>query len=80
MRTAIGSMVIPLAYCATTSAHRLNLTPGAAVAPAIFAALNTSHDGRISSDEGRAYANQVLNDVPLRLQGDEHHVGYGSCL
>lgn len=47
----------------------IDLTPGVDVAPMIFAEINTDGDGRISAAEGRAYANQVLEDVVLELDG-----------
>jgi nickel/cobalt transporter (NicO) family protein len=47
----------------------IDLTPGVDVAPMMFALINTDRDGRISAREGRAYANQVLKDLSLELDG-----------
>ena len=48
---------------------KIDLTPGVQVAPALVARITTDRDGRISEEEGRAYANQVLNDVVLEADG-----------
>ena len=48
---------------------RADLTPGVDVAPLIFARINTNRDGRISDREGRAYANQVLKEIVLEVDG-----------
>lgn len=48
---------------------KMDLTPGVDVAPAIFALIDTSRDGRISSAEGSAYANQVLEEIALEVDG-----------
>jgi hypothetical protein len=50
-------------------ALELDLTPGIEVADAIFFAINTNRDGRISAREGAAYARQVLRDLTLEVQG-----------
>lgn len=47
----------------------IDLTPGVDVAPMIFALINTDRDGRISAAEGQAYAEQVLKDVVLEVDG-----------
>jgi hypothetical protein len=47
----------------------MELTPGVDVASLIFASIDTDQDGRIAADEGRAYANRVLEDVELELDG-----------
>jgi len=47
----------------------LDLTPGIALAPAVFFSVNTDRDGRISSTEGRAYSARVLSDLALDLDG-----------
>src|ERR1041384_7833664 len=53
---------------------KIDLTPGGEVAPAIFAQINTRRDGRISDAEGRAYANQVLNDIVIEVDGRKQHL------
>ena len=45
----------------------LDLTPGIALAPAVFFSINTDRDGRISSTEGRAYASRVVKELVLDL-------------
>jgi hypothetical protein len=50
-------------------ALEIDLTPGAEAAHAIFFAINTNRDGRISAQEGAAYARQVLRDLALVVQG-----------
>ncbi|SRR5258708_7873004 len=47
----------------------LNLTPGVAVFGSVFALIDLDGDGTISSAEQRAYANRVLGDVSLILDG-----------
>src|SRR5438132_8629712 len=47
----------------------IDLTPGVDVAPMIFALINTDHDGRISASEGETYANQVVKEIVLELDG-----------
>jgi nickel/cobalt transporter (NicO) family protein len=47
----------------------LDLTPGIALAPAVFFSINTDRDGRISSTEGRAYSARVLSELVLDLDG-----------
>jgi hypothetical protein len=49
---------------------KIDLTPGVDVAPAIFALINTDHDGRISEAEGTAYANRLLNDIILEVDSE----------
>ena len=48
---------------------RIDLTPGVDVAPAIFALINTDRDGSISEAEGKAYAQRLLNDFILEVDG-----------
>src|SRR5438105_14207139 len=48
---------------------KLDLTPGVDVAPMIFALINTDRDGRISPTEGLVYANQVLKETVLEIDG-----------
>ena len=47
----------------------IDLTPGAEIGPMVFALINTDRDGRISSAEGRAYANHAVRDIILELDG-----------
>lgn len=47
----------------------LYLTPGVAVAPSIIRAIDTNHDGTISSREGTAYAALVLGSCALSVDG-----------
>ena len=47
----------------------IDLTPGAEIGPMVFALINTDRDGRISSAEGRAYANHAVRDMILELDG-----------
>ena len=53
---------------------KMDLTPGIDVAPLIFALINTNHDGRISEAEGRAYANQVLKEIVVEMDGRPQHL------
>src|SRR5216684_1861950 len=47
----------------------IDLTPGVDVAPMIFALINTDHDGRISASEAHKYANQVVQETVLEIDG-----------
>ena len=47
----------------------IDLTPGVDVATAIFAMINTDHDGRISPAEAGQYANHVVQETPLEVDG-----------
>ena len=47
----------------------IDLTPGVDVAQAIFAMINTDHDGRISPSEGERYANQMVRETALEIDG-----------
>jgi hypothetical protein len=47
----------------------IQLTPGVAVLPAWMAVVDQDRDGRISPAEERAYADRVLRDVELRVDG-----------
>jgi hypothetical protein len=53
---------------------KMDLTPGVDVAPLIFALINTNRDGRISENEARAYANQVLKEAILEVDGTRQHL------
>ena len=48
---------------------KIDLTPGVDVAPAIFALINTDHDGSISATEGKAYAKRLLDDFVFQVDG-----------
>src|SRR5829696_9060245 len=48
----------------------LNLTPGVLVAPEMVALIDTDGDGEISETEGEAYANDVLRDISLEVDGE----------
>ncbi|MGA9564612.1 MAG: hypothetical protein WBS19_03725 [Candidatus Korobacteraceae bacterium] len=50
----------------------LRLTPGIAVSSAVLASIDTDGDGIISDHEKRAYADRVLADLSLSLDG--HHL------
>jgi hypothetical protein len=52
----------------------IDLTPGVDVAPMVFALINTDRDGRISAPEAQAYAEQVLRDVILEVDGRPQHL------
>jgi hypothetical protein len=43
----------------------IDLTAGVSVAPEVSASIDTDHDGRISKDEGWAYAAQVFRSIDL---------------
>jgi len=47
----------------------LELTPGVAVYPAVAAQIDTDGDGAISESEQRAYAERVLDDLRLTIDG-----------
>jgi nickel/cobalt exporter len=49
---------------------QLNLTPGVLVAPQVVALIDADGDGEISETEGEAYANEVLRDVSLEVDGE----------
>ena len=48
----------------------VNLTPGVLVAPEIAALIDTGGDGEFSEAEGEAYANAVLQDIALEVDGE----------
>src|SRR5690349_13371891 len=50
-------------------ALELDLTPGAALAPAIVAMLDRDGDGVIAPAEARRYAEQVLREIAVQLDG-----------
>src|SRR5579864_121964 len=47
----------------------IDLTPGVALAAQIFEAIDTDSNGAISSDEARSYANGVIDQLTLDLDG-----------
>lgn len=48
---------------------KIDLTPGIDVAASIFASIDTSRDGSISASEASAYANRVLEEIALEVDG-----------
>jgi hypothetical protein len=48
----------------------VRLTPGVAVFPFVFASIDTNADGVITDAEIRAYAERVLRDLSLTVDGD----------
>lgn len=49
---------------------QIRLTPGVAVFPLVLANIDTDADGVISETEQRAYAERVLGDLSLTIDGD----------
>lgn len=49
---------------------QLRLTPGVAVFAFVLPTIDTNGDGKISSGEQRAYAEKVLGDLALAVDGD----------
>ena len=47
----------------------IDLTPGAAVASRVFSSIDANHDGRISDEEGRTYAEQLRRAIELSIDG-----------
>ena len=58
-----------LSLAANQIGVEIDLTPGVDVATAIFALINTDHDGRISPSEADRYANQVVRETTLDIDG-----------
>jgi hypothetical protein len=48
---------------------QMRLTPGTAVFPVVFAAMDTDHDGVLSAPERRGYADRVLRDLAVTVDG-----------
>ena len=48
---------------------QMSLTPGVAVFPFVLAGIDTDTDGQLSGAEKRAYADRVLHDVSLTVDG-----------
>ena len=47
----------------------IQLTPGVAMLPVLMAVIDQDRDGRISSEEERAYVGRVAREVELRVDG-----------
>src|ERR1700760_594280 len=47
----------------------MRLIPGIMVAPSVIAMIDANHDGLFSEDEKRAYAERVLSDLALSIDG-----------
>jgi len=47
----------------------IQLTPGVAILPVLMAVIDQDRDGRISSEEERAYVSRVAREVELRVDG-----------
>lgn len=47
----------------------MRLIPGVMVAPSVIALIDANHDGVFSEDEKRAYADRVLGDLSLSIDG-----------
>jgi len=47
----------------------IDLTPGVAVADQLLVVIDKDHDGRVSKEEGNAYAQHVLKDLRIGLDG-----------
>jgi hypothetical protein len=58
-----------LAFARDRIVLKIDLTPGVDVAPTVFARIDTNRDGQISEGEGRAYSQQVLNEIVIELDG-----------
>ncbi len=50
---------------------QMNLTPGVAVAEQVLALIDRDHDGVISTNESRAYAEMLKRDLALRVDGHD---------
>jgi hypothetical protein len=59
-----------LSLAANQIGVEIDLTPGVDVAQMIFALINTDHDGRISASEGGKYANQIVRETTLEIDGN----------
>jgi hypothetical protein len=53
---------------------KIDLTPGVEVAPSIVTMITTNRDGRISAAEARAYANHVLNEIVIEMDGRKQNL------
>ncbi len=54
---------------------QIRLTPGTAVFSFVMSGIDMDSDGRVSSDEQKAYAERVLRDVSLSVDGERLRVG-----
>ncbi len=54
---------------------QIRLTPGVAVCPVVLASIDTDADGVISEAERRVYAQRVLGDLSLTVDGDRLRLG-----
>ena len=57
---------------------QIRLTPGVAVFPIVLASIDTDADGVISETEQRAYAERVLRDLSLTIDGERLRPRLGS--
>ncbi|SDE82726.1 HupE/UreJ family protein [Terriglobus roseus] len=51
----------------------MRLIPGVLVAPAVIAAIDSDHDGAFSEAEKRAYAERVVRDLSITVNGKAAH-------
>ena len=56
----------------------INLTPGAAVADDVFAAIDRDHSGEISKAEAASYARSFVESLSLDVDGQRHSLTLGS--
>lgn len=49
----------------------IRLTPGVSVLPVVLADIDRDADGVVSADERRAYAERVLRDLSLTIEGEQ---------
>jgi hypothetical protein len=47
----------------------MRLVPGVAVLPVVLASIDTNRDGQISESEGQAYAQRIVRDLSLSVNG-----------
>ena len=47
----------------------IQLTPGVAILPILMTVIDQDRDGRISAEEQQAYANRIVRDLELRVDG-----------
>src|SRR5690349_11776531 len=57
---------------------QIRLIPGVAVFPIVLASIDTDADGVISETEQRAYAERVLRDLSLTIDGERLRPRLGS--
>ena len=56
----------------------MRLIPGILVAPSVIAGIDSNGDGAFSESEERAYAQRVLGDLSITIDGES--VAAGACL